>query len=203
MNDETLMLFYYEDGLMDAERRDIETALQSDVSVRSRYEALCRELDAIGTTDTPVAPPHVVARLHDAIDQAAMHESARTRPWREFNVRSFIWGMAVAASLAVGLAIGVFVDREVDTVTVPIDPMARTATAPSAAFTRGLLVHFQESRDRLTKLAPDGNGERSELIMHIVHQNRLFERAASQHGSDDLARVLRAFEQVLVRLADR
>ena len=38
--------------------------------------------------------------------------------------------------------------------------------------------------------------------MQIINQNRLFERAAEQNDADDLARVLRAFEPVLVRLAE-
>ena len=37
--------------------------------------------------------------------------------------------------------------------------------------------------------------------MHIIDQNRLFERAAEQNDSQKLARVLRAFEPVLLQLA--
>ena len=37
--------------------------------------------------------------------------------------------------------------------------------------------------------------------MQIINQNRLYQRAAEQNEADDLARVLRAFEPVLVRLA--
>ena len=39
------------------------------------------------------------------------------------------------------------------------------------------------------------------LIMNIIGQNRLFERAAEVNDSQDIARVLRAFDLVLVRLA--
>ena len=37
--------------------------------------------------------------------------------------------------------------------------------------------------------------------MQIVQQNRLFARVAKQNDSQDLARVLRAFEPILVQLA--
>ena len=37
--------------------------------------------------------------------------------------------------------------------------------------------------------------------MQIINQNRLFERAAEQNNAADLARVLRAFEPILVQLA--
>jgi len=37
--------------------------------------------------------------------------------------------------------------------------------------------------------------------MRIIEQNRLYERAAEQKDSPKLARVLRAFEPVLIRLA--
>ena len=37
--------------------------------------------------------------------------------------------------------------------------------------------------------------------MNIIEQNRLLERAAEQNDSESLARVLRAFELVLMQLA--
>ena len=37
--------------------------------------------------------------------------------------------------------------------------------------------------------------------MNIIEQNRLFERAAEQNDSANLARILRAFELVLLQLA--
>jgi len=43
--------------------------------------------------------------------------------------------------------------------------------------------------------------DRRMLIGDIVRQNRLFERAARDNNAEDLARVLRAFEPILQRLA--
>jgi hypothetical protein len=39
------------------------------------------------------------------------------------------------------------------------------------------------------------------MIMRMVQDNRLFEAAAERNGAGDLARVLRAFEPILMRLA--
>ena len=74
------------------------------------------------------------------------------------------------------------------------------ATIP-AAFTRGLQVHLRDSQREISRLAVDSGAERAVLIMGIIEQNRLFERVAEQNNSPKLARVLRAFEPILVRLA--
>jgi DNA-binding FadR family transcriptional regulator len=68
-------------------------------------------------------------------------------------------------------------------------------------FARGLQVHLRESRQDLSALPADAGEERAMLIMHMIQQNRLFERAAEQNDAGDLARVLRAFEPILMRLA--
>ena len=39
------------------------------------------------------------------------------------------------------------------------------------------------------------------LVLQIIQQNRLFEQAADRNDADNLARVLRAFEPILLRLA--
>ncbi|MEQ8207056.1 MAG: hypothetical protein RIA65_12825, partial [Woeseia sp.] len=71
----------------------------------------------------------------------------------------------------------------------------------SNAFTRGLQVHFQQSRQDISSLRADSSAERELLIMHIIQQNRLFARAAKENNSPELARVLRAFEPILARLS--
>jgi hypothetical protein len=51
------------------------------------------------------------------------------------------------------------------------------------------------------RLSADGGVDRQLLIEAIMRQNRQFERAALEHDAGDVARVLRAFEPVLLRLA--
>jgi hypothetical protein len=201
MNDETLMLYYY-DELSAAERREVEAALAADATLAERYRVLRDELEGLVTSATPSAPSHLVEQWHDAIDKAAAREAVvASPPRRAFHFGSFFWGAAVTAALAIGVAIGVFVsggDPSVDNV------VAHTEAPPadaSGAFSRGLFVHFRDSREQLVGIDPDMNGERQLLIQNVIDQNRLFERMAEQNDAGDLARVLRAFEPVLVRLA--
>ncbi len=206
MNDETLTLYYYDDGLTAEERQQIESALRSDTALAERYQILCAELDGLKELDFPAAPSHLVARWHGVIDRAAEREAvADVQPRHSFHMGSFFWGTAVTASLALGIAIGVYMsDDRVDgskSENIVTDVVEVPAAEAPSAFSRGLLVHFQDSRDQLTGLAANENGARSQLIMNIIQQNRLFERMAEQNESQDLARVLRAFEPILVRLA--
>ena len=201
MNDEKLTLYYYDDGLDDAERREVKAALDADEGLRARYDDLCRDLDALKSAETAAAPPDMVARFHDTIDRAAKLEAQRTpepKPDRGFHFLSFAWGGAVAAVLVAGIAIGIYISG--DEAAAPVDvPVA--ATGSSGSFARGLKVHLAESNSDIAAMPIDTGAERTMLIRHIVQQNRLFEVAAEQNGSDDLARVLRAFEPVLVELA--
>jgi anti-sigma factor RsiW len=198
MNDETLTLYYYDDGLTPAERREVEAALASDPSLAARYEALCAELDGLGEPAPAEAPPHLVAQWHDALDRAADREVFAVDSSRKsFHSGSFFWGAAIAASLAIGISIGVFIAGDDP---VPDSGMV-AAASPADAFSRGLLVHFRDSRDQLSTIEVSTNGNRQQLIQNIIEQNRLFVRMAKDNESQDLARVLRAFEPVLLRLA--
>jgi hypothetical protein len=206
MNDEQLILYYYGDGLERAERNAIEAALDADPLLRRRYDALRRELDGIGDDQTVKAPEHLAARWHDSIDRAAARERVgKERGARSFHLPSFAWGTAIAAALVLGIGIGFYAstgngpDAPPASGTAVVEVMQPADGA--AAFTRGLQVHFQQSRQDIGRLPVDSNGEREMLIMHIIQQNRLFARAANEHGSPELARVLRAFEPVLTQLA--
>lgn len=198
MNDETLTLYYYDDGLTAAERREVEAALASDPALVERYEALCTELDGLGEPAVAEVPPHLVAQWHDALDRAADREVFAVVPSRRsFHFGSFFWGAAIAASLAIGVGIGFFIAGDDP---VPDGGMVATVS-PADAFSRGLLVHFRDSRDQLSAIEASTNGNRQQLIQNIIAQNRLFVRMAKDNESQDLARVLRAFEPVLLRLA--
>lgn len=201
VNADTLTLYYFDDGLTAAERRDVEAALRADPSVAEEYRALRNELDCFADPPVPETPVTLAPRLHAALDEAAEQprvSPVRTRP--AFNFGSFFWGTAVAASLAVGIAIGFLVAP--DTSPPLSQPVVAAQTEDgSTSLSRGLLVHFRDSRDALSALDVSTNGGRDQLIMNIVQQNRLFERMATQTDSQDLARVLRALEPILIKLA--
>ena len=108
-------------------------------------------------------------------------------------------GMAIAATLALGIAIGFFMAEDyaepaVTTAAVETDPAAM-----SGALSRGLQVHFRASRDQIMNL-PEAD-DPTMLVLRIIEQNRLFETAARNSDAPKLARVLRAFEPILLQLA--
>ena len=206
MNDDLLTLYYYDDGLTDRERSEIETALRTDAGLAARYAALAEQLELLGETHVQPAPTHMVQRWHDSIERAAQREAVQPDvSGKSFSLLSFAWGAAVTAALAVGIGIGFwFAGSET---TPPIAPIAYTDDTvdepdnAGGAFTRGLKVHLRDTGKRIDSLPVDDSADRILLIMQIIQQNRMFERAAEQNDSENLARVLRAFEPILLRLA--
>lgn len=206
MNDEQLILYYYADGLSRAERLAVETALAANPELRERYETLQRELNAVGDEYNEQPAEQMVARWHDSIDRAARAECDRASATTiGFHLPSFAWGTALAATLVVGIAIGIyFSGTPVRENFVEQGPSVANVVEhgdTSNAFARGLQVHFQQSRQDISGLPANSSAERELLVMHIIQQNRLFARAAKENNSPELARVLRAFEPILARLS--
>ena len=147
------------------------------------------DLVAAHREDIHPAPPHVKQQWHDAIDGAAALERGKTRQATpSWHPASVFLGMAIAATLALGIGIGYFVADD------------GPASGNADALSRGLQVHFRDAREQIIELA-DAD-DRSSLILRIVAQNRLFEAAASNGDAPQLARLLRAFEPILLELAD-
>jgi hypothetical protein len=205
MNDDTLLLYYYDDGLSAKERRDVESAIAADSSIQARYEELRRQVDSLDTGSDITAPAHMVQRWHDSVDSAAQREYGPSRRGSgPFNFMSFFWGAAITAALAVGIGIGVImsggaVPTPNNSMVALVEPAA-TAQA-SGAFTRGLQVHLRDTQQSIADMPVQTAEDRIFLVLQIIQQNRLFERAAERNNSDSLARVLRAFEPILLRLA--
>ena len=204
ITEDTLTLYYYDDGLTDRERSEVELALRADTDLAQRYAVLCQQLGSWRDTEVPEAPSHLKARWHDSIDKAARQEATRAESVKTgpFQFLSFAWGGALTAALVLGVAIGVFVTD--NGITPPVDgiPVENSqASIVPASFTRGLRVHLQESQWEIASL-PDGSSTDSAiLLMQIIEQNRMFERTAQQNNAPNVARVLRAFEPILLRLA--
>jgi hypothetical protein len=147
----------------------------------------------------------MVQRWHDSIDRAAQREHAPARSKSgTFNAMSFFWGAAISAALAVGIGIGVImsgspVPVELAPTVALVDP--ETSSVVPGAFARGMQVHLRDTQQNVAALSGDSREDRTLLVMRIIQQNRLFESAAEQNDSAGLARVLRAFELILLRLA--
>ncbi len=108
--------------------------------------------------------------------------------------------MAVTAALAIGVAIGFFASDDGIENDVPIlVAISPQADVIPAAFTRGLQYHLRDSKKQLASFGSDS--DRIMLVLQLIEQNRLFEYAADQNNAPKLARVLRAFEPILLRLA--
>ena len=149
------------------------------------------------------APERFKAQWHEAIDAAAAQQRGRARPAGPvWHPASFLWGAAVTAVLAVGIAIGYFVTGGDGAPAYDMpDRTASTAlprTVPPA-LDRGVQAYLRDS-GRLIEGLEAGAGD-TELVLQMLEQNRLFEIAAERRGAPELARVLRAFEPTLVQLA--
>ena len=199
MNDETLTFYYYNDGLTREERQAVANRLATDPGTAARYQVICRQLDQLGAASITAAPADMVERWHESINRAVRSESAVSRK-PVLHTWSFIWGAAVTAALAIGIGIGVYISGgNVSEAVLPDDIVA--ANPNSSAFVRGLRVHLRESEQGLSETPFDATADRTMLLMRIIEQNRLFEKVAQRNDSPALARVLRSFELVLVRLA--
>ena len=152
--------------------------------------------------ETHKAPPHLIQQWHATIDEAAALERGREREhatgWRP---GSLFWGMAVTAALALGIGLGVFMSPNA-TVVAPDQLVAsnpQNATTP-VAFSRGLQYYLRDSQAKLASYEEPGI-DTTNLILDIIEQNRLFETAAEHNNAPKVARVLRAFEPILLQLA--
>ena len=164
-----------------------------------------KEFDALGLDEVVPAPSHMQQRWHDSIDLAAQQERvAQKKSHTPFNPMSFFWGAAITTALAVGIGIGVMLSDSPTSIDSN-DYVVRDATTSdpdrSAAFSRVLQAHFRDTRESITALPTSSAEEQAMLILQIIQQNRLFEQAAENNESENLARVLRAFEPILLQLA--
>ena len=105
MNDDTLTLYYYGDGLGADERRDVEAALAADADLAAHYRRLCADLENLEAAPAPKLPNDMLQRLHDGLDRAAaappVHVPRIRMPWPRVHVSSFFWGAALTATLAI------------------------------------------------------------------------------------------------------
>lgn len=159
------------------------------------------DLVAAYRDDIHTAPSHVVQQWHDAVDEAAALERGRSsEPRSSWHPGSFFWGMAVSAAITLGLALSFLLSDEAVEPVVPL--IAGTdvqANVIPAAFTRGLQVHLRDSRQQLANM--ENADDTTMLVLSIIEQNRLFETVADNSNAPKLARVLRAFEPILLQLA--
>ena len=206
MNDDTMTLYYYNDGLTQDERLQVSNALASDTKLAARYKTLCDALSQLADSEPEPVATDMMHRFHDTIDRAAkLERGASPAPSRPVHFWSFFWGAAITATLAVGIGIGVWLGGtgEVD----PdfgenhfVDVSPQNDVVP-VVFQRSIQNYLRKSEREISELPMDDQADRMMLILRLIDQNRLFEKVAVQNNSPKLARVLRAFEPILVQLA--
>jgi hypothetical protein len=163
-----------------------------------RVDDELREFEDLGLDREIAAPSHMRQRWHDSIDLAAQRESReQKKSARAFNFTSFFWGAAVTTALAIGIGIGVILSGGPES----IEPNEYIVQDRAGAFGRVLQVHLRDTQDDIANMPIDTPEDRTTLVLQIIQQNRLFEIAAEQNDADSLARVLRAFEPILLQLA--
>lgn len=203
IDEQTLTLYYWNDGLDAAERANVEQALATDHLLAARYRALSERLNALREDIPATAPTHLKHQWHDLVTREARLERQKSAP----EPRRFPWlgiGAAFASVLALGIAIGVWMPRGESPVATDVattESVPPAATLHDGAFERGLRVYLEDRQHQLAGLESRSGDERSTLLLQIVAQNRLFEQAAEKQQSPEIARLMRALEPVLLRLA--
>jgi hypothetical protein len=207
ISEETLTLYFYEDGLSDKERAEVTKALKTDRVLAARYATLRGDLDTLSQFPESGAPGHLQHQWHALIASEAQLERQR-QPAQKRPTPWFFAGAALASVLALGIAIGIFIQggevapgTELAENPAPTGQMERQAQQ-GLAFTRGLQFYLEEQHDELISFDNRSDPDRVALLKDIIAQNRLFEHAAEQQEAPEIARLMRALEPVLLRLAD-
>lgn len=198
IDEQQLVLYYYADGLSAKERLQIRNALATDRELAQRYATVRAQLERLSVQPAAAVDPAVVQGWHDQLEAAARAEYATSvtrAPARGWSWKP--WALAASVTMAVGLASMLLLRGA----SPPEQPVATVLPPTPPPFQRALQAHFADSRLTLAAL-PDATAQtRTELIDGIVAQNRLYAATAQQRGEERIARVLRAFEPVLLRMA--
>lgn len=220
MNEETLIFYYYNDGLSNAERQQVALALQKDPALAERYRLLSGVLDALRHPQEVAVPEGLEHRLATTIQRAARVEAAESAQTgisgraRLMRPGHLAWGSALTAVLALGMGIGFWLaprgvavgpaDFASGSDTPPLVAEQNPASEPAwsaVAFHRGLESYFRSGTSNLVRLPEQQDMDRTALYAALLNQNRLYAQLALNHDAPDVARVLRSFEPTLIRLA--
>lgn len=198
IDDDELLLYHYGDGLTAARRAEITRRLGSELELARRYQQLRGELSALPAPAVHVPGAAAQARWRLRLEQRAAASAPTRRPGN--------WQLALAGATLVllGVAVGTRIAEQASVAApagIEVAASAVTATT-NPAFARGVGSYLGDARLLLADLPADDPRARRELIDQVVEQNRAYARAASAQGDDRLARALRAFEPVLLALAE-
>lgn len=222
ISEETLTFYYYGDGLSATRHADVERELLVDPALANRYAKLCSELEQLSIGDDAPISDLLVHRLHKSIDlsmdletTSANSLSAGAETLKPGGTHSLTNRFAaLAATLILGLGIGVYFFESAPgqiSGNLPVNGLVsnnvgldRSADDASSPFLRGLQTHLRKTRFELDRSELQENvdsPDRYQALLAVAGQNRMYEKAAELNQAAGLARVLRAFEPTLMRLA--
>jgi hypothetical protein len=204
IDDDTLILYIYNDGLSAEQRLCVENALRDDQTVARRHRDLAAGLAALRADDEAIeAPAAAVHRWQTGLARAARVEASKPgvpSPWR-------LWlggAIAAVAVLAVGLSMrtsGPAPDEAPFVLAPPAADRLMDDGGTSSSLRRGIQVHLIAAAHQLDQLPAMDAARQAEVIAGLIGSNRAYQRAADDQKADRLARALRAFEPGLRSLA--
>lgn len=199
IGDDELTLYFYDDGLLPARRAELTQRLRSDLDLARRYQQLRAELATLPPPAQRQPSPVAQARWKLRLDQRAAAPAAAHAPhWR--------LAFAGATLVLLGVAVGTRLVEAPSVAAPPPAPLvaaaAEGADGAGPALSRGLSSYLGDARLVLADLPANDPQRRRELVDEVIEQNRMYARAAQMQGDERLARVLRAFEPVLLALAE-
>ncbi|MEL7313204.1 MAG: hypothetical protein AAFN07_16925 [Pseudomonadota bacterium] len=193
IDDNTLILYYYQNELSQDENKRVARALERDAHLRRRYDALVSALPEVHQASVEV-PQRLKQSLHATIDGSVVPLTQHQRRPKAVRVGA---GLAAAATLIIGLFI-----LQPETDTTDATPQAAEAQVHPGhvPLVSTLTVHFNNARNTLTLLDERPDEWQTSAINDLLLRNRSLVNAAVTADAPDYARVLRAFGLRINRL---
>ena len=198
-SDDDLVMFHFGEDLGPERMAAIAEALSRDPRCAARYSELRRLLAASASALEASEPaPGFEKRVWRQLSPRL--ERPRARPQRPSWFDWLLPGLALAASLGVGIIIGRYWQP------TPLAPAAAPLALSEDAGERVLAAHLSRhlgQAERLLRVAENGGADASgELARALVESNRLYAAAAERAGKPALAQFLLELEPVLRELAN-
>ncbi|MFK8030480.1 MAG: hypothetical protein AB8G18_09595 [Gammaproteobacteria bacterium] len=209
INEETLILYFYNDGLSPDKREQVRRALEGDKALRDLYAQLSDDINQIALPEGSLAPTGSIEGWRQSLDVTIDEERREQGYFRGSGRQAYA---LVAAAVLVFIAGWWFGEKQNSTTAPKLPQQVADVTSSEifsrpaspkmpVVFVRGVSTHLERAQIKLASMDLDDSGERETLIEQIVSQNRSFLQAADKHGADDVARLLRAFEPLLLELS--
>lgn len=196
-SDDELVMFHFGEDLGPERMEAIAMAITDDPRIQRRYDELRRLLGASSEALAVAEPgPDFEQRLWRRLAPQLAPPPARRPFWLEWLVP----GLALAASLGLGIVIGR--QWQVPSVAPPESPIALDAAAPDRVLAAHLVRHLSQT-ERLLRSADNGAAIASDpLAAALIESNRLYASAAERAGKPALAQFLIELEPILRELAN-